>query len=279
MRSNVTPETNRWNRSATSSDRHGAARRILHRLIIVSLLFIIAACQPDGKTWERIQRSGVLRVGLDPTFPPFENDDGQGLDGLDVDLARALADDLGLQVEFTYFGYDGLYDALAADKVDVLISALVIVPGRMRDFAYSDSYYDAGEILIMAADAVGIESKDDLSGHTLAVELGARGHVEATSWERRLTDLVIRPYNSSAEAMAAVAAEEADVALVDSVSGRLYLMTRPGLRRSERPATSEPYAMVVRADDMVLLTKLNERLADLRSSGRLEQIVSKWLGV
>lgn len=220
-----------------------------------------------------------MRVGLDPTFPPFENDDGQGLDGLDVDLARALADDLGLQVEFTYFGYDGLYDALAADKVDVLISALVIVPGRMRDFAYSDSYYDAGEILIMAADAVGIESKDDLSGHTLAVELGARGHVEATAWERRLTDLVILPYNSSAEAMAAVAAEEADVALVDSVSGRLYLMTRPGLRRSERPATSEPYAMVVRADDMVLLTKLNERLADLRSSGRLEQIVSKWLGV
>jgi ABC-type amino acid transport substrate-binding protein len=162
------------------------------------------ACRRDGATWERIQETGVLRVGLDPTFPPFETADGVPLQGLDVDLAEAIAADLGLTVEFVYFGYDGLYDALATQQVDVLISALVITIERTRDFAYSDPYFNAGEILIVPADSP-VREMADLANRSLAVELGAQGHVEATIWERRLTDLTILPYNTPDEAITAVA--------------------------------------------------------------------------
>lgn len=244
------------------------------------LVAVLPACARQAETWERIQQAGVLRVGLDPTYPPFEVTDGTAVSGLDVDLARALAQELGLQAEFSYFGYDGLYDALDTGQVDLLISALVIVPGRMRDFAYSEPYYNAGEILVVPATENGIKDMTDLAGRRLAVELGAQGHVEATQWAKRLGELSIQPLPSAAEALTAVAAGEADAALVDSISGRLYLaeQEQPALKRLPAPVTVEPFALVTRIEDETLLDRLNGALEDMIANGRLEQIIGRWLG-
>jgi ABC-type amino acid transport substrate-binding protein len=248
-------------------------------VFFIMLLLLLVACRRDGATWERIQETGVLRVGLDPTFPPFEMADGVPLQGLDVDLAEAIANDLGLTVEFVYFGYDGLYDALATQQVDVLISALVITIERTRDFAYSDPYFNAGEILIVPADSR-VTEMADLANGRLAVELGAQGHVEAASWQRRLTNLTVLPYNTPDEAIMAVADNEADAALLDAVSGRLFLREQSAQRLAylPEPITVEPYALVVRREDERLLDEFNDSLARLNQSGQLEQIIEKWLG-
>ncbi len=242
------------------------------------LVLLMLGCRPQPTAWERIQNSGVLRFGLDPTYPPFELDDGQELSGLDVDLAAAIAEELGLEPEYTYFGYDGLYDALATEQVDVLISALVIIPERMRDFAYSSGYFDAGEILVVPQETTDIATMADLYGRVVAVELGSQGHVESTNWERRISDLEIQPHDSPEAALESVIMARADAALVDAVSGRLYLMSHRQLKRVAQPVTSEPYALVVRIEDRRLLQMLNDRLLQLSQSGDLETIVRRWLG-
>lgn len=244
----------------------------------------LVACQSDDQSWERVAAVGVLRVGLDPTFPPFEVADERGLRGLDVDLAQALAEDLGLTAEFTYFGYDGLYDALTTGQVDVLLSALVVAPERTDDVAYSQSYFNAGEILIIPKGEQGINGMDDLDGRTLAVELGALGHVEATTWAQQLPDMTIQTYESVTAALDAVASGEADAGLVDGVNGRLYLAEQTAapnhqtLIRLPEPVTVEPYALVVRIDDETLLKRVNQSLDNLASSGELESIIERWLG-
>lgn len=247
----------------------------------VALLFLVlfsgSACQSNNDTWERIEKEGVLRVGLDPTYPPFEVVDDGGLRGLDVDLAQAVAADLGLGVEFIYFGYDGLYDALATEQVDVLISALVVVPERTRDFAYSEPYFNAGEILIVPRSETEIGGMADLNGRTLAVELGALGHVEANTWANRLADLTILPMDSAAEAVTAVSQGQADAVLVDAVSGRLALQEQPTLKLLPDPVTVEPFAFVIRIDDEFLLQKLNESLNHLNETGQLQTITGSWL--
>jgi ABC-type amino acid transport substrate-binding protein len=243
------------------------------------LLLLLAACRTaEAGAWPRIVESGVLRVGLDPTYPPFETADDGELRGLDVDLARALAADLGLQPEFVYFGYDGLYDALVTHQVDMLISALVVQIERTRDFAYSDSYFNAGEVLISRRDTESIAGMADMSGRTLAVELGALGHVEAIQWARRLPNLDILPYNTPDDALAAVSQGEVDAVLIDGVSGRLYLLNQPNLRIVDAAVTLEPYALVVRKEDDLLLQKLNESLGRLKRNGRVEEIIQQWLG-
>jgi polar amino acid transport system substrate-binding protein len=247
-------------------------------LFFVFFFLILPACRSDHLTWDRIEQTGILRVGLDPTYPPFEVVDDSGLYGLDVDLAKAIAADLGLEAEFVYFGYDGLYDALATEQVDVLISALVVVPERTRDFAYSEPYFNAGEILIVRQSDMEITGMADLNGRTLAVELGALGHVEANTWANRLPDLTILPFGSAEEAVTAVAQNQADAVLVDAISGRLALKEQSALKCLSDPVTVEPFAFVVRIDDQYLLQKLNDSLSRMNESGQLQTIISNWLG-
>ncbi len=256
----------------------GYAKNSLWFIAIFGMMLWQIGCSAADDSWERVQTAGVLRVGLDPTYPPFEVDDGSGVYGLDVDLAKAIADDLGLEVQFVYFGYDGLYDALATEQVDVLISALVIIPERTRDFSYSEPYFNAGEILIVPADNETITSMADLGGRTVAVELGSLGHVEATEWAKRVADLEILTFATAVEAMTAVQQGKAHAALTDAISGRLFLRDHDGLNRLPQSVTVEPFALVVRSEDRQLLTMLNQSLATLQQSGQLDQIEAEWLG-
>lgn len=243
-------------------------------LAITPLLLLLIACRADSGTWERIQGDGRLRVGLDPTYPPFEIGDENGLRGLDVDLAAAIADELGLETEFVWIGYDGLYDSLQTGQVDLLLSALVIMPSQMDDFSYSTPYFDAGERLIVRGDSV-ITSMGEVN--TLAVELGAQGHVEALAAQKEFPALQVQPYNTAEEALTAVLEKSADGVVMDAVNGRLFLQSHPDLHILPDPVTVEPFAIVVRKDDQTLLRELNGVLAVLRENGRLDEILANWL--
>lgn len=246
-------------------------------LLLCFAFLLLTRCSGQDDTWQKIKETGVLKVGLDPTYPPFETFDGEEMVGIDADVAAALAEELNVEIEFVYFGYDGLYDALLTKQADVLISALVIMPERTKDFAYSKPYFNAGEILVVSEGDGGIEEIADLNGRSLAVELGAQSHVLATEWERKLPGLTILPFNTPDEALTAVLNQTADAALIDAISGRLYLKENSGLKRIETPVTVEPYAIVVRAEDSQLLTQLNNSLNTLQSSGKLDTIMRNWL--
>lgn len=255
------------------------SRTAIFTALALTLFALVApGCTRQGATWQRIEEEGILRVGLDPTYPPFETADDRDLEGIDVDLARALAAELDLEVEFVYFGFDGLYDALATEQVDVLISALVIRVEQTKDFAYSEPYFNAGQILIVPSENEEIQEMADLNGRILGVELGAEGHVIATQWERRLPDFTVIPYNSPQEALDGLRQGDSDAVLIDAISGRLYLKEHSELQALDEPVTVEPFALVVRKEDQILLKNLDRALERLEQSGRLEMIINSWLG-
>jgi len=243
-------------------------------LPLILLLLLLTTCRAESGTWERIQQDGILRVGLDPTFPPFEIGDENGLRGIDVDLAEAIADELEMDVDFVWIGYDGLYDGLQTGRVDLLLSALIIVPSQMGDFSYSSPYFDAGERLIVRRDST---ITDIAAINTLAVELGAQGHVEAMAAQKEFPTLNIVPYNTAEEALTAVSDKNTDGVIMDEINGRLFLQTHPNLRILPDPITMEPFAIVVRKDDQTLLKELNDVLVVLGENGRLDEILVDWL--
>jgi polar amino acid transport system substrate-binding protein len=251
----------------------------LFSVLSLLCLLLLTGCQRgETDTWQRVQETGILKVGMDPTYPPFELFTDDELVGIDADLALALGELLGVDIEFVHLGYDGLYDALLTQQADVLISALVVMPERTKDFAYSEPYFNAGEILIVQQGEDEIAEMMDLNGRSLAVELGSQGHVVATEWERKLPGLTIIPFNTPDEAITAVITQTADAALIDHISGRLFLKENPGLTRLDPPVTVEPYAVVVRAQDADLLKQIDNSLQSLQDSGKLDQIIQAWLG-
>lgn len=252
-------------------------------LQLLGLCLILAACGAREDSWQRVAQAGLLRVGVDPSYPPFAFVAADGtLQGVDVDLARALGEALGVEVSFTYYGYDGLYDALLVGQVDGLISALVVDVQRTRDFAYSQPYFNLGQMALAQRDAPGAADwrlPADLAGRRVAVELGAAGHVVATDWQRQVAGLTIQTYPSAGEAVAAVAAGQTEVALSDAVSGRLALLNETGLMVVEADVTVEPLALVVRREDESLLRQLDAALAELRRSGAWHEILSWYMAV
>ena len=260
-------------------------RRDLACLVLISIMGalivggLIACSAPTDPTWQRLQQTGKLRVGMDASFPPFESIASDGsLLGLDVDLARELSRRLDLEPHFVAnLPYDGLYDALTAERVDIVISALAVDPSRMEDYAYSRVYFDAGQVLVSRAGEQTGASMADLAEHRLAVVLGTRGDQEGRRWARRLVDLELVHYQTPSQALRGLQAGETDVVLVDQVSALQAIGPESDLVIVEEPVITVPYACAMRQDSFELLQSVNEALAAMEDDGTMEALISKWL--
>jgi polar amino acid transport system substrate-binding protein len=249
------------------------------------------------RTWARIQQTGVWRVGMDPSFPPFENLDGvTGLPaGFDVDLARAIAARWGVRAEFVGVGFDQLMDAVVANRVDSAISALTVAPHRTEEMRFSEPYIEAGMVLAVPETsqlrpalemAVGrsdaaamLEAAQVLAGRRVAAEWGSEGDALARRLQARVNgDLRLVLRHATDDALRAVLAGEADAAIVDAIS--LALFGGDGgspLLAVGQPLRSDPYAIVLPKHAPELLRQVNEALAALRDDGTLAEIKARWL--
>ena len=249
-------------------------------LVAVAGLATRAVLVDRDPTWERIRQSGVWRVGMDPSFPPFENLDGttQQPVGLDVDLANAIAGRWGVRAEIAGVGFDELVDAVTARRVDSAISALPVLEYRTKEVSFSAPYVEAG-ILLVAPRENAIAKAEDLAGRRLAAEWGGAGDTEARTLQRELGgDLTLVLRESSDLALQAVLAGEADAAAVDAVSLALFDAGKNRLVTIGEPLQSDPYAIVVPVNAPKLLAAINETLADLAADGTLAAIKARWLG-
>jgi len=116
------------------------------------------------QTWQAMQQRGTWRVGLDPSFPPFEQLDEEGRPaGFDVDLAHAIARRWGLAAEIVPIGFDSLPDALKAARIDGIVSAYPYDERLTRDVAFSPPYFDAGLRLAVRRGS-NVSAVNDLTG-------------------------------------------------------------------------------------------------------------------
>jgi len=244
-------------------------------LLVAGLLLV--SCGAQTGRLDRILDSGMLRVAMDPSFPPFESVDANGqIVGLDADLARAIAVHLGVEAHTVTTGYDALYDALTADRADVIISALYPDPSRSRDFTFTTPYFDAGLVLITLKDST-ITTETDLSGQPVACVFGTAGHMQVLQWQETL---VPPPTVVTVEAPGDLAARlhgEAVAAIVDHVSARLAASQDPDLRILTPPLSPEPYVIAVRGEDKALFEAIEGALQALQADGTLDALVERWL--
>ncbi len=242
-------------------------------LAIAALWFLLPS--PDDGTLAEIKRRGTLRVGLDASFPPFEMlDDQDRIIGLDVDIAQAIASDLGVELELVNIGFDGLYDALLARRVDLVISGLPYDPRWTQDVAYTHNYFNAGQILVTLAGESTIKAVEDVSGRTIAVEWGSQADMEARRLEQELANVMLLRHSTANEALDALFNSEADVAVVDAVSG---VSAFPRGLKIVAYLTDEWYAAAVHIESRQLLEAINQSLAHLEERGQMAEMQARWL--
>lgn len=267
--------------------RYGRDRRVLFILagilgVVAALvvLFTVGPLAPQrDPTWERIQRQGVMRVGMDASYPPFEVqlEDGS-YHGYDVDLAREIGARLGVGVEFVNVHFDGLYDALRAGKFDLIISALPYDQFLTRDVLYSHSYFNAGQVILEREGESSVKSLADLAGRRVGVELGSAGHERLRTLQReRSIALQLVTFTTPEEARDALLNGEVDAVAVDAITAYEFV-GRGGVHLVEDILlTDEPYVIAVGLQSPILLEKVNGALVQLREEGVLDALRERWL--
>lgn len=251
---------------------------LLLALAALAIWWLWRSPSGEDKSWARLHREGVLRVGLDPSYPPFEFVDpttGQVM-GYDVDLARALAERLGFRVEFVVLGFDGLYEALKTARIDAIISAFPYDPTLTQDVAYSLPYLDVGVRLVVREGEETIREAKDLAGKKVGVEWGSEGEVVGRKLARRLPGLSLKLCSTPEEALEALVRGEVDAALVDTVSIYQFQGKGGSVRILGDPLTAERYVIVVRRDSRTLLKAIDKALIVMKERGFLETLRRKW---
>ncbi len=247
-------------------------------LLVVLLLPTGCGALHGGKGLARIQDAGVLRVAMDPSFPPFESIDGSGeIVGLDVDIAKALGARLGVRVEFVTTTYDGLYDALVTGRADVIISALYPDPSRTEDFAFSSPYFNAGEVLIVPPDSP-IQTLEDVGGRHILAVFGTDGHMEALRWQNIYNPPPqVTTAETEEEALAALLEGRCDGAIVSNLTALAAQMQGKPVRIVQPFVTDEIYVIAARREDADLIAALSQLLQQLAGDGTMDQLTRRWL--
>ncbi len=235
----------------------------------VALLWMMVFRAQDA-AWERLQRGEPLRVALDPTFPPFEDVDASGqVVGFDVDLAREIGQRLDAPVSFISIGFDGLADAVMADRADVVISAFPYDERLTQDVRYSRPYFEAGLVLVTDQNS-NIASPAQLANATVAVEWGSEG--DAWTREQGLRDILRT--ETPDDALNAVLNGQADVAVVDAVTAALF--PQQGIIVQAPPLVSEPYVIVLSRHASRLGDAVDNVLNEIIADGTWTSLVGRY---
>jgi ABC-type amino acid transport substrate-binding protein len=228
--------------------------------------------------YEYMNKNKQVRILTDAVDAPFEFGSGTGVQGLDIDLGNEIAKDLGFEVKWSKVsGYDHLFELLKNGEAEIIISTIAIDPKRTDGFAFSQPYYDSGDVIARRRDKFNISGLSDLSGKRVGVGTGRPGDIFITSQKDSLGAIVTR-YPTLDDALGALNRTEIDAVVGDEPiitysSYKSYQNTTilPGLINKYQ------YGVVVRKGETELLEKINGTINRLKSSGEIEAWNAKWL--
>ena len=234
-----------------------------------------ARAQPGG---DPVKARGVLSVGLEGTYPPFNYLDADGkLTGFEVDLANALAAQMGVRVEFHPAPFAGLLAALDIGRTDVVINQITITEDRQKKYAFTDPYSLSGiQIIVRRGDENRFHGPADLAGKRVGVGLGTNYE----QWMRaNQPHADIRTYDDDPTKYQDLRLGRIDAVLNDRLTA-IDMMRRTGgvFVGAGPPFAKQAMGIALRKDRPELLADLNQALAVLRANGQLVKISNKWFG-
>ena len=187
--------------------------------LVVALAFLTTQVQAD-EVLDKIKKTGVLKVGMS-TFVPWAMRDKNGqLIGFEIDVAKKVAEDMGVKVEFVPTAWDGIIPALLAGKFDVIIGGMTITPKRNLSVLFTQPYSHSGTLVAVSKKHGGVESITDLNKRsvTLAVR---RGTTPSYAAKQYCPKAKLRQYDDTHQALQEVLNGHADAVLADfSTIGR-----------------------------------------------------------
>ena len=216
---------------------------------------------------------GVLTMGTNATFPPYEYKDGDDVVGIDAEIAQALADKLGLQLEIVDMDFDSLVASVQSGKIDMSLAGMTVTEERKQNVDFTDSYATGVQVIIVKDDS-DIASVDDLKDKLIGVQQGTTGHLYCS--DDYGEDHVIA-YTNGATAVQALLQDKVDCVVIDQQPAEEFVEANDGLKILDTEYVVENYAAAVSKDNPALTAALNKALQELKDDGTIQGILDKYI--
>ena len=217
---------------------------------------------------------GKLVMATNAEFPPYEYHDGDAIVGIDAEIAKAIADELGMELEIEDIAFDSIIPEIVSGKADMGLAGMTVTEDRMQSVDFSDTYAKASQKIIVTEDSE-IASPDDLKGVIVGVQLGTTGDIYVSDLEADGT--TVERYSKGFEAVQALSQGKIDAVVIDGEPAKTFVAETEGLKILEESFTDEEYAIAVKKGNTELLEKINGALKTLKDNGTLDEIVAKYI--
>ena len=223
----------------------------------------LTGCSSKGKT---------LVMATNAEFPPYEYHEGNDIKGIDVEIATAIAEDLGMELKIEDIAFDSIIPAVNSGKADMGVAGMTVTQDRLENVNFSDPYTEAAQVIIIK-EGSSISTPDDLAGLKIGVQLGTTGDIYAGDIE----NATIERYSKGFEAVQALLQDKIDAVIIDREPAKVFVGQNEGLVIADEEFTVEEYAIAIAKNNTELLDKVNASLAKLRESGKLQEIIGKYI--
>ena len=237
-----------------------------------------ASNSTEDNSLQKVKDAGKLVLGLDDTFAPmgFRDENGEVV-GFDIDLAKEVASRLGVTLEIKPIEWSSSILSLNKGDVDVLWNGVTINDARKQQINFSKPYLNNRLVIVKAIDDATINSKDDLAGKVLGVQVGSNDEA-LTADPSSKNAKEIRRYDVNVNAFLDLQAKRIDAVIIDEVAAQYYISDKkaPFVVVDKSPLTEELYGVGVRKTDGQLLAEIDRILDDMKADGKAAEISQKW---
>lgn len=217
---------------------------------------------------------GVLRMGTNATFPPYEYvDENNEVAGIDADIAAAIAEKLGMELEITDMAFDSLIPALQSDTIDIVLAGMTVDPERAEQVNFTDSYATGVQVIIVP-EGSDIASPDDLEGKNIGVQTGTTGDLYCTD---DYGQEFVKQFDNGPLAVAALVNGQVDCVVIDNEPAKNYVAANQGLKILDTAYANEEYAAAIAKDNTELFEQVNAAIQELKEDGTIDSIIEKYI--
>ena len=215
----------------------------------------------------------TLIMATNAEFPPYEYHEGKDIVGIDVEIAKAVAEQMGAKFEVSDMAFDAIISAVDSGKADFGAAGMTVTEDRKKNVDFSDTYATSVQSVIIPENS-DIKSIDDLKGKKIGVQQGTTGDIYAT---KDYGKDAIQPFPKGVDAVLALGAGKVDAVIIDGNTAKAFVADQKGLKLLDSAYAEEEYAICVKKGNTELRDGINAALKELKASGKLDEIVAKYI--
>ena len=250
-------------------------------LAVLMVTALLAGCgSSEAKNALKTVESGKLIMATNAAFPPYEFIEGNEIVGIDAEIAGAIAEKLGLELQIDDMEFDSIVESVKGGKADIGLAGMTVTPERQEVINFTASYATGVQVVIVAEGSA-ITSVDDLfaegASHLIGVQRNTTGDLYST-WDLEDAGLAtVERYSKGADAVQALLTGKVDCVVIDNEPAKAFVEANDGLKILDTEYAIEEYAAAMNKDNTELYEAVNKALEELIADGTVAEIIAKYI--